>query len=113
MTASTTTVGLLCLSGLSLAQTNPFDCSSVTVDVSGAKVSYNLSSIAGVKELSRSRETPPSTFVDELRFDLCANVPKKEGVADGDQVSRIVSSVLRRRVNSSVLASVRARQELV
>ena len=85
--AATATISLLCLAGLSRAQTSPFDCNDVSLDGPNGKVSFNLTSIAGLKELTRTRETPPTKFVDELRFDLCADVPKKEGVAESDQVS--------------------------
>ena len=49
---------------------------------------YDVNRAKGEQTLSRTRETPPSTMLDELRFDRCADLTQKEGVAEGDQVRR-------------------------
>lgn len=59
----------------------PFDCH---FSVGDAK--YDLSGLGGVKVLNRTRELPPSTYVDELRFDLCADLPPVENRPPEDQV---------------------------
>ena len=62
---------------------DPFDCK---VSLDGGKTSYDLMTIAGEHSISRTRITPPTSMFEEVRFDLCADLQKKEGVADGDQV---------------------------
>lgn len=58
-----------------------FDCH---FSVGGLK--YDLSELKGTKVLSRTRESPPSTYEDELRFDLCADLAEVENRASEDQV---------------------------
>ena len=62
---------------------NSFDC---LVSLDGGAQKYDLTSLAGEHILNRVRETPPSKMVDEVRFDLCGELSKKDGVQDGDQV---------------------------
>ena len=62
---------------------DPFDCK---VSLDGGKASYDLTTIAGEHSISRTCVTPPTSQFEEVRFDLCADLPRKEGVADGDQV---------------------------
>ncbi|KAH7929905.1 hypothetical protein BV22DRAFT_1001917 [Leucogyrophana mollusca] len=63
------------------AAQDPYDCSKVQVD----SLSYDLSPLAGVRTVSRTRETPPSTMIDELRFDICAELSALDGVSEQDQ----------------------------
>ena len=74
---------LLLLPSLVSAQGNgdPFNC-YVTVD----SLNFNLTSLAGQHDISRLRQTPPSTMIDSLSFNLCADLKSKDGVAEGDQV---------------------------
>ncbi|GLB37432.1 putative autophagy-related protein 27 [Lyophyllum shimeji] len=58
----------------------PFDCKP-TVD--GLK--FDLTSLAGEHTASRTRSLPPSSSVDILRFDLCADLKKVEDVDERDQ----------------------------
>lgn len=58
-----------------------FDC-----HVSVGDLNYDLSVLGGTKVLTRTRESPPSTYVDELRFDLCADLTVVEGRTSEDQV---------------------------
>lgn len=46
---------------------------------------YDLSSLAGEQTVQWTRETPPTSWVDELSFDLCDDLSKKDGVAEDDQ----------------------------
>lgn len=70
------------------AQDNePFDC-KVTLD----DLKYDLTGIAGEHTVSRERDSPPTKMRDALRFNLCADLKKLDGVADEDQVSSIYIS---------------------
>ncbi|KAG6901133.1 hypothetical protein C0995_016691 [Termitomyces sp. Mi166 len=60
-----------------------FDC-RVTSD----GVKFDLTSLAGEHTASRKRETPPTSTADILRFDLCAELERQEGVAENDQCAR-------------------------
>lgn len=66
------------------AQDNPFDCK---VSLDGGKLQYDLTSLEGVHTLFRTRDIPPTRMVDEVQFNLCNDLQKREGVAEGDQVS--------------------------
>lgn len=69
------------------ADDNPLDCSKpFPIDVGGAQRYFDLSSLAGENYLSRWRDTPPTRMNDEVRFDLCADVPPKEDVDSSEQV---------------------------
>jgi len=59
---------------------SPFDC-LITYD--GFK--YDLNSLAGEREVSRTRESPPTEIIDTVRFNLCADLTQQEGVDEGDQ----------------------------
>ncbi|KAG9316638.1 autophagy-related protein 27-domain-containing protein [Chiua virens] len=39
---------------------------------------YDLSELAGIKVVNRTRDSPPTTYLDELRFDLCADMTPVE-----------------------------------
>ena len=60
---------------------NPFNCHVQTNDLT-----YDLIPLQGEHTVSRTRETPPSSWVDSIRFDLCADLKPQDGVAAGDQV---------------------------
>ncbi|KAH8119568.1 autophagy-related protein 27 [Phellopilus nigrolimitatus] len=77
---------LLCLLALAARPARaqdpvPFDCAAPQA---GGR-SFDLTALAGEHVVTRTRETPPSRVVDELRFDLCADLPRRAGVADADQ----------------------------
>ena len=81
---------LLSLSTLGDAADDTLDCSKpISLEVGGAPRQFDLSSLAGVHVLDRQRGTPPTRMVDEVRFDLCADLPQKDGVAKSDQVCTI------------------------
>ena len=61
--------------------TNPFDC---RVRTNG--LTYDLTPLQGEHSVSRTRETPPSSWVDSVRFDLCADLKLQDDVAASDQV---------------------------
>lgn len=61
---------------------DPFDCKVTLNDVK-----YDLSMLAGEKSVARERESPPTKMRDTLRFNLCGDLTKLDGVADEDQVS--------------------------
>ena len=69
--------------------TNPFDC---RVRTNG--LTYDLTPLQGEHTVSRTRETPPSNWVDSVRFDLCADLKLQDGVAASDQVRSHPSSRL-------------------
>ena len=60
---------------------NPFDCKIHTSDLD-----FDLTQLAGEHTISRTRVTPPTTMIDTLRFDLCADLKALDGVAESDQV---------------------------
>lgn len=60
---------------------NPFDCRVRTNDLT-----YDLTPLQGEHTVSRTRDTPPSSWVDSVRFDLCADLKLQDGVAADDQV---------------------------
>jgi autophagy-related protein 27 len=66
-----------------LAAEGALDCKTpVTVE----KLEYDLSSLAGEKTINSTREMPPSTMVDSVHFNLCADLGTREGVPKEDQV---------------------------
>ena len=71
----------LFLSTIVRGQDDPFNCHITTNGQA-----YDLTILAGEHVATRTRDTPPSTMVDSLRFNLCADLNKVEGVADADQV---------------------------
>ena len=60
---------------------NPFDCRVRVNDLT-----YDLTPLQGEHSASRTRETPPSSWVDSVRFDLCADLKLQDGIAASDQV---------------------------
>ncbi|EJD03336.1 uncharacterized protein FOMMEDRAFT_28851 [Fomitiporia mediterranea MF3/22] len=60
---------------------DPFDCHVALDDTHN----FDLTTVAGEHVVTRSRDTPPSRMSDEVRFDLCADLSRRDGVADGDQ----------------------------
>ena len=60
---------------------DPFNC-----HVRANDLTYDLTPLQGDHTVSRTRETPPSNWVDSVRFDLCADLTLQDGVAAGDQV---------------------------
>jgi hypothetical protein len=63
------------------ADDTPFDC-RFTID----SLKYDLTTVAGEHVISRTRQTPPTSMVDSVRFDLCADLKAQDGVAEQDQV---------------------------
>jgi len=81
---------------------NPFDCRVRTNDLT-----YDLTPLQGEHIVSRTRETPPSSWVDSVRFDLCADLKLQDGVAAGDQVCSRPSTTHKIAIHdSSVLYTV-------
>lgn len=60
---------------------DPFNC---RIQTNG--LTYDLTSLQGEHTVSRTRDTPPSNWIDTVRFDLCADLKLQDGVAAGDQV---------------------------
>lgn len=52
---------------------------------------FDLTSLAGEQVINNTRLTPPTTTVDTLRFDLCADLKHIDGLPERDQVRRSVS----------------------
>ena len=61
---------------------DPFNC-HVSFDNG---TNFDLTSLSGEHVVARTRETPPSVMTDEARFDLCSDLPRRDGVAEEDQV---------------------------
>jgi len=59
---------------------DPFNCRVRTNDLT-----YDLTPLQGEHTVSRTRDTPPSSWIDSVRFDLCADLKPQDGVAAGDQ----------------------------
>ncbi|KIJ67799.1 hypothetical protein HYDPIDRAFT_107295 [Hydnomerulius pinastri MD-312] len=57
-----------------------FDCHFAIGDLQ-----YDLTSLGGAKTVTRTRDSPPSTYVDELRFDLCGELSQLEDRTSDDQ----------------------------
>jgi Autophagy-related protein 27 len=60
---------------------NPFDCR-----VHAGGLDFDLTLLAGEQTISREWETPPTTMIDTVRFDLCADLKPQVGVPESDQV---------------------------
>ena len=89
--------------------TSPFNCRVRTNDLT-----YDLTPLQGEHTVSRTRETPPTNWVDSVRFDLCADLKLQDGVAAGDQVRNHPGVGLQVSLyNSSVLYVVPVRDERV
>jgi hypothetical protein len=58
-----------------------FDCRLSVNDVN-----FDLTTLAGEQIVNRTRSTPPTTMIDSLRFDLCADLKTIDGLAEHDQV---------------------------
>lgn len=58
-----------------------FDC---RVAVGNTK--FDLQPLAGEHVVNRTRQLPPTTMVDSLRFNLCADLTSQEGLPEQDQV---------------------------
>jgi len=54
-------------------------------DVKAEGLSWDLSSLGDEHIVHRTRQTPPTTMLDELRFNLCGDLPGLQGVPEGDQ----------------------------
>lgn len=77
---------LLMISSVHAQDGSPFDC---RVTTNGIK--FDLTSLTGEHTARRKRETPPTSTVDLLRFNLCAELERQEDVAESDQVPVIIS----------------------
>ncbi|EED78352.1 predicted protein [Postia placenta Mad-698-R] len=62
---------------------------SCHVSYNGLK--YDLTKIKGQQVVKRTRETPPSTMIDTVVFDLCEGLQPDEGVDEKDQEHELVS----------------------
>ncbi|KAI6040285.1 autophagy-related protein 27 [Pisolithus marmoratus] len=58
----------------------PFDCEPIV-----AGVRYDLTGLKGLQVVTWQVDSPPSMFIDELRFDLCEEVQPVWGRSDEDQ----------------------------
>lgn len=59
----------------------PFDCY-----ISYGDLKFDLTSLKGLHTLKRVRETPPTTTIDTLAFNICEDLQPKDDVDDADQV---------------------------
>ncbi|KAJ1304856.1 hypothetical protein OPQ81_005990 [Rhizoctonia solani] len=72
-------VFLLCLT-YALAEDPPFNC-----DFQFGGVHYDMHLMNGEWVVKQDRSTPPTIMHDELRFNVCGDLKKLDGVKDGDQ----------------------------
>ena len=84
---------LLLLSATGVTAQEPFDCK-----ISSDGLSWDLTKLAGEHTVSRERETPPTKFRDDIRFNLCEDLTRKDDAADKDQVSSPVGGSARKRM---------------
>lgn len=75
---------LFLLFSTGLVTAEDFDCHVTT---GGLK--WDLTPLKGSHIVTRNRETPPTTMVDELRFNLCKNLKLMKGVPEDEQASPI------------------------
>lgn len=59
-----------------------FDC-RVKID----NFEFDLTSLSGEHVINRTRETPPTTMVDSLRFNICEDLDHRGDLSEQDQVS--------------------------
>ena len=86
---------------------NPFDCRVRTNDLT-----YDLTPLQGEHIVSRTRETPPSDWIDSVRFDLCADLKPQDGIAASDQVRNHPNTIFQAALyNLSVPHTVPVRDE--
>jgi len=77
---------LLDASPLLVYSQTDFDCHLTVNDAN-----FDLTSLAGEHVINNTRSTPPTTTVDSLRFNLCADLKPIDGLPERDQVRRSVS----------------------
>ena len=65
-----------------------FDC-RVTVE----NLKFDLTYLSGEHVINQTRETPPTTVVDSLRFDLCEDLKTQGELSEQDQVRLTLISV--------------------
>lgn len=76
-----------------------FDC-HVTIE----NIKFDLTSLSGEHVITRTRETPPTTIVDSLRFNLCEDLETQGDLSEQDQVRPALISVRFTCSHSSFLA---------
>lgn len=82
---------LVLLSSTVLVTAEDFDC-----HVSTGGLKWDLTSLKGSHKVSRTRESPPTTMVDELRFNLCKNLKLMHGVPEDEQCQTGTRACLRK-----------------
>ncbi|KAG9012528.1 hypothetical protein FRB94_005845 [Tulasnella sp. JGI-2019a] len=87
MRGYSTVISLVLCSLCHLITTQPWNCKAEI----GA-YSWDLTALNKEKTISRTRSSPPSTFEDEVRFNLCDVIKKREGYDSLDQVRHHCSS---------------------
>jgi len=73
-------LSLVFASYLSVARAQDDSC---RVEVDGMK--YDLTALAGEHSVSRTRDTPPTSMEDTVRFNLCGELNALDGVDEADQ----------------------------
>ncbi|KAG2362294.1 autophagy-related protein 27 [Suillus spraguei] len=82
---------LLLLSSTVLVAAEDFDCHVTT---GGLK--WDLTPLEGSHTVSRTRESPPTTMIDELTFNLCKDLQSMSDVPEDDQCSSGTRACLRK-----------------
>ncbi|QRV79669.1 autophagy-related protein 27 [Ceratobasidium sp. AG-Ba] len=78
------TLLLLLYAASTLANSGPFDCKA---DLSGVHYDFTLLG-NDERTVERDRSSPPSTMHDVLRFNICKDLGRQDGVKDVDQCSQ-------------------------
>lgn len=53
-------------------------------------LTYDLSKLAGEHQIMRERRSPPTTMVDKVKFNLCADLDREGSIDERDQVRIIL-----------------------
>lgn len=81
---------LLLLSTTVFVMAADFDCHVAT-----GGMNWDLTPLKSTQTLTRTRESPPTTMVDELRFKLCKDLKSMKGVPDDEQCESGTRACLR------------------
>lgn len=68
----------------SYASADDFNCRFQYGDLT-----YDLTNLAGEHQIMRERRSPPTTMVDKVKFNLCADLDREGSIDERDQVRTI------------------------
>jgi hypothetical protein len=103
--SSVLSLGALALLAASARADTVLDCGA-PLTLAGGKGPYNLTLLGGPHVASRTRQAPPTTWLETLAFDLCADVPRNASLPEEEKV-RLFQSARPRRVGLTKMCSAR------